>query len=343
MVFSTLLILGLAQASLEVSKDCPKYDCAQDASEFPFPSSCLQQLGNTYYARPCKYGYICNAIERTEANCTYPVYQHHQKLAGEKCTYDSDCTDNNYCVDKKCKGLGLNKTCAFNGDCDAGLFCFNDLCKKQLKAGEVGCLEDADCENDSGCELNSETNRNDNLCRKYFSVEDYGALEGCKKQGQVNYICKSGFCALIGEESQCYPAPVSNGTLPIKCNATCTSGLTGEDKQVFNSSCTCGYNKKGQSYCGLFPGDKEFKKYSSMVKDWVDSEHGLKCNTQSRFGENCMRTYWDDDKVDEMIYKYFYATHYALLNDIEECVEKVYFPKLYPDLYPGLKGQSPVS
>lgn len=331
-----LLVFGLIASSLEIlteeASSCPLYKCKDSSSIFPDASTCMihNQTTNTYYVHPCDEGYICLLGQSDHiANCSYNnPHESHVKLAGVACIYDEDCYGSNTCVSGFCKGAFVSQKCSINEDCDVNLFCLNDVCADQVEAGKTGCLSDSDCVNNAGCDVESKVERSLNLCRTYFGLLDYESLQNCTSDGYINYLCDSGYCALIGEESQCWPAPVSKTSLPVKCSesSVCTSKPSGKVDLIFNTECGCGKNSFGDMYCGPFAGDVPYQKYSDIIKEWTKSSGILKCNTEGRFGTNCMLTYWTKDKAAELNYYYYYSYMYQTLYNAPDCVAQVYFP-----------------
>ena len=319
------VFIAFAAVAHAVTKDCFAYKCSSHLAR----DECLKfnEEDQAYLIKPCKEDKVCNAdpvnIPDT-ATCEDPPSAKSTYLAGEKCSNSDDCWPGVSCQSGKCKGRSRGGTCTTNMECDVGLYCKAGLCSSQIHIGHTGCLIDADCVNNAGCDINSSTNRDLNVCKEYFKLDDYETLGSCETEGEVNYLCESLFCINLGEASQCFPAPVSNHTLPVKCDSDgmCVSSKTGEVNKVFGTSCDCGYNTKGQSYCELHTGDAPYRDYAKKIKEWVDSEHSLKCNTEGRFGDNCMKTYWSDEDFNEFVYREMSALHYQLLYGSEGCTQQ---------------------
>ena len=332
MVVLVGLLAFLTSYTQGKSMNCSKYICS--TQRFEYPSNCMvySSLQNTYYVNPCEHGYFCDVTKNSDsANCTYKQpYVPSNKLPGESCNYDIDCYKSNSCVDGKCVGKQLNQECQKNQDCDVGLYCFNQKCQQQIKENGVGCLKDADCTNDCGCENFDQNKTKTNVCKKYFSVPNYEVLQQNCGKGYVDYLCESGFCVDVGV-SMCYPAPISNHSLPVKCsgNSDCTSSPAGQSGVIVQGKCSCGFNAQGQSYCEQFAGDPVQTKFAEKVREWVRSEGILKCNTEARFGENCMKEYWSEEDTYELYYYLWYSFQYAYSVDAPDCLREVYLPHLY--------------
>lgn len=332
----TLIALSQVKA---LSLTCPAYKC--NKTNLPNQSSCsyLNITSNITYVNPCKDDYICMITSSTTSQCQYKSsYTANSQVSGAKCSYNQDCTKSNTCIQNTCHGLSINAPCKSHLDCDIGLFCtlLNMTCIPQLKKGQLGCYEDANCVNNAGCQVFSQSNPENNVCTEYFSIEDYEVLTGCNTTGDVNYLCKSGFCVDIGT-SLCYPAPISEKKTPISCtnNTVCISKLTGKAGQVFTTGCSCGLNSESDMFCNIFPGDDVYNDYDSMVRDWITSGNIMKCNTYGRFGSSCMKSYWSDSKYKEFVRKMYKALYYPRFVNAEECALQMAFPEYYEFLDKG--------
>lgn len=318
------------------SQVCSQFQCETKNYPSQDESDCYVQDTQTgvIYPRPCKYGYQCFYSNKSYS-CQYPSpYTPGTKVAGTKCEYDQDCVTNNLCIDKKCQGLPQTHPCKSHLDCDVGLYCspINSTCTPQLAIGQLGCLEDAYCVNNAGCQIYSAKDPSMNICTKYFSLDDYHALLGCSSKGEINYLCESGYCIDFGV-SICYPAPkllLGSGKV---CNtaADCASSETGMFNLIFYSTCQCGLNSEGFQYCSLMPGDSIYDSYDSMVREWIGSKYIKNCNTYGRFGKGCMETYWGSKKTKEFTYKEFKAMNFTYYYDAVDCALETIYPG-YVDL-----------
>jgi hypothetical protein len=90
-------------------------------------------------------------------------------------------------------------------------------------------------------------------------------------------------------------------------------------------------NPHGQGYCDLFPGDKPFKDYIKMKKDWISKGYLRKCNTLRRFSRECISSHYSKSYAYEFEYKTFKALQYSLIQDAEDCSLKVILPDFYKD------------
>lgn len=324
-------ILFFGVMTMAMAQVCPQYECETETFPIKDESVCLVEdtLSNVFYARPCKWGYKC-MMSRNSWTCQYPSDQRVAvKVAGTSCNYDQECVANNLCIKNVCVGLPLAASCKVHTDCDVGLFCskFSLKCSKQIKIDEIGCTEDADCVNNAGCQIYSNSDPSVNVCTKYFSLDNYHALLGCSASGEINYLCESGFCMNIGM-SVCYPAPKhKNPTNTCSTQNDCISEKTGQLNLQFFSNCTCGLNSERSKYCTLFPGDNIYNDYDDMVRNWIESDDAKKCNTYGRFGKYCMERHKSKSWLAEFTYKEYKAMSFAQVHNANECVLKTLIPE----------------
>jgi len=313
---------------------CPKYKCKPKDYKFPDASICMiyNSTDTTYYVNGCDHGYYCAALlEEKIASCTKPLPPvPNTRLPGESCFYAEDCYVNSTCIDGHCKGVQEGYYCYTHEDCDVGLRCNENKCKTQIPAESKGCIDDSDCVNNAGCDIQDLTDPSVNICKNYFTIENYQSVNlNCTTAGEINYMCDSGFCIQQTENSipQCYPAPKSSKKIPTPCASSndCSSKIDGNLNLNFTGECMCGLNEKGNSYCDVFPGDSPYDNYAKIIQSWVKSKAILKCNTYARFSLNCMETWWEKKKMDELIYYDYYVDIYSIIHDAEDCVIEAYF------------------
>jgi len=173
-----------------------------------------------------------------------------------------------------------------------------------------------------------------NKCVPYFTLPNYTPLFSCPSDGQIMLICSSGFCWGDGTKSMCIPAPISNGQFPLSCgaDATCVSTADKQTGATFSQVCSCGFNPTGQSYCNIFYGDKPYINALNGLQAWLSSGHVSKCNTDARFRDECIETYWGSDKYHEFKYWFTFASLYPKVLNADSCATSIMFRDYY-DLY----------
>jgi len=193
--------------------------------------------------------------------CTEPTPVLAIGYPGDACKVASDCVTKSCSITGKCAGAQLGASCLTIG-CDYGLQCDANTdftCKSQLAAQSTGCDSDYSCVNNAGC--NKTLTTLSGRCLPYFSVE-VGQVVSCDSLDgyDVNFLCKSG--AAVTEDAKqgtctCIDAPKSINPPPYKCSASqeCL-GQSSSTNKVYQSECSCGYNKNGDKYCQPFLGDK---------------------------------------------------------------------------------------
>lgn len=144
---------------------CLKYVCNEKLAINP--STCIYYGGESYYMQSCTNSpnFYCppvfNLLNQTCTTPPDPTYQ--SAFPGEFCSSDSWCKFGT-CQDYSCVAQEFGAGCSSNGECNPGLRCSNQKCVKQLQIGEQGCINDYDCVNNAGCDIN--------VCMGYYSVQN---------------------------------------------------------------------------------------------------------------------------------------------------------------------------
>ena len=310
--------------SLVLSLDCPKYDCSLNNLELSDSSYCIYEKANTYYLNLCNsFLYRCQPIDNyNQTKCTYyDSYSPHSLLPGEKCNYASDCYQTNYCIKGVCVGTNGGEGCNSDAGCDIGYYCDESgTCAGQIPVNQYGCLYDYECVNNAGCYVLNATNPKQNQCIKYYSLENGKEFP----ISESPLLCQSAFINNLA----CHPAPVSS-KFPNQCNDDLQCTSTTISGVFFNTTCECGYNTQGFSYCNLFAGDKISQQYTVRMKKWLTSTAILKCHTLNRFEKQCITQMWDKDDAAELIYYYYYTNKFPLVYKGESCALKIFMTDYY--------------
>jgi hypothetical protein len=171
-----------------------------------------------------------------------------------------------------------------------------------FKAGRRGCLTDFDCEVDSGCNFGE--------CFSYFSLSPGEKLEKC--DNFFSFLCKSSMCDM----KKC----IKNQHL-LEFPKECTSDADCKSQDGYFSSCVCGINEMGSSFCLSFPGDQVGKEYLHSLEQWVKSKSAKKCNTRRRFTVACMDSHWEKCLMVEYLYRAYRYLDFPAIIDNPPCVE----------------------
>lgn len=299
-----------------LSLNCPSYSC--NSVGFPDSSYCIYTNSTTRYLNLCNsLTYSCQADPSAlEAKCTYTDnYIPYSLLPGASCIYSEDCFTNN-CIDGLC--IGTRGECANNSMCDVGYYCNSGYCASQILVNTYGCSTDNDCVNSAGCLLNS-TDSSKNKCVYYGSLP-----VGTKVYNSTTWLCETGFTY----NETCMKPPVSSG-LPIECdsNNDCASEISND--LTFYSSCECGWNIQGASYCSLFPGDSAVQKFLKIFYSWTSSKQILNCHTENRFENSCVIQNWDKKDSNEFVYYKDYKNLYPFIYDADICAVQIFAPEYY--------------
>ena len=86
------------------------------------------------------------------------------------------------------------------------------------------------------------------------------------------------------------------------------------------------------------PGDKVHDEWDDMVREWVESDGILKCNTAGRLGSGCMKTHWGKDRYQKYLVNWYRVAYYAGLHNAEECLIKSFIPEYYKMNFAGMYG-----
>ncbi|CAG9333380.1 unnamed protein product [Blepharisma stoltei] len=313
---------------------CPSYACKLATQEFS-QGTCIyydNTANGTYYVTNCTNTatpYCPESVGQNSTCAIKPDPASNSKWPGEKCVSDDDCGTyaSQGCVDEVCKGSAEGGSCTTHDMCDPGLYCANSTCNLQIGIGNKGCTADEECVNNAGCDIAE--NADEGTCVKYLSVAEYRRVQTCDVQKHVNRFCESNLCTTECEYSYCLPSLASENKTPNTCKTTgdCSSEQDQQFSLVLFSSCNCGYNSKGNAYCGLFPGDKEYSEYLDSLSSYVDSDSILDCNTLRRFSTVCMKDWWGAKNT--AIYSYYLTVvgSYSDIQENDDCVANVFNSK----------------
>lgn len=262
---------------------CGAYACASNSKSKPEKESCIwSNTSNSYNLWPCSSGYTCNL---TSTACTKNTEKLVYVNVGEACNSNSLCLVG-VCTNDVCKGFGQNKTCTSHDQCDPGLRCYdgNNTCQPQIQVGQTGCKSYLDCVNWASCNTTGSSQKG--TCIEYASVQLGKAVSDCV--GGFSYLCSFGACTkstLFSSIGTCIYPPVS--LLPNPKSCTSSSQCTGSSGgQIVTSSCDCGLNANGTSYCAPFLGDLPGQ---TLIQTWKKALMlAGACNTAHRSSDGCM-------------------------------------------------------
>ncbi|CAG9316793.1 unnamed protein product [Blepharisma stoltei] len=336
-----LIFIISAYAVEEIEKNyCWSYQCKTNTTTFN-SSTCIYP--NTLYST-----YVLNACTSSSTPYCPPIYGTYQNSScttipdttavtnlypGETCSANSMCASNN-CTKAHCVGVSLNGTCTKHDYCGPGLRCASGTCKALLNINEVGCTTDYDCVPKAGCNITS----TGGVCVEYFSLPLSSVISNCTKtkQGGYSNLCKSGVClytSLFSTKGTCSNAPTSVATTPQQC--TSDSQCMGKtETNTYFTSCQCGMNPSGLSYCQPFYGDSPYLNYISSYRTFMWSEALDKCNTVRRFDDNCWKMTVGQNYTNLYVSKY-QIENYPQLQNNDACTKTIYFSNYYSKTYSG--------
>ena len=308
------------------SQSCQKFTCG----ELDSPFGCISSVSSDVTLSPCASSAlsICPYTDFTSnSTCvSLPSSPYNTSWPGDFCYSNSTCIAPGYCSNAKCQGELSSSVCTDAGDCAPGNRCVSGTCKVQLYIGfndgsfTMNCTSDYDCVNDAACESGN--------CFRYFSRSEGEFVENCTFG--VNWLCESGMCY---DQICVSPLVQSLNPAPFICKSDddCVSDyyLDGPDPFSLNSSCQCGFNGNGYSYCTLFPGDLLQTKYRSILIEWIDSDEIFNCHSYSRFKLDCIKLYWTKEKYLEYAYYFLYTTMYPQITNNPLCVQQLITYQFY--------------
>jgi hypothetical protein len=311
---------------------CPSWTCAgfnmtqcliyEEGSNSVFLNSCgsgLQMYGgllditNSYCDTSSfsSYRYAnvsCEALPA--ASGLYP---------GSSCSSNSACISG-VCTSGICVGLAEGSSCSLTQDCNLGLHCNSTkFCSSLINAGQDGCESDFDCALNSACNLVSGTGK----CVELMSLKKGDAVT-CSASNGHSLFCETGTCTItnaVTSAGTCTSAPkLSSGTFPKICGANSDCVGSNSEGETFSSSCDCGYNQFGHSYCQAFPGDEPWAIFLPVYKTVTQTNSVTACHSQNRYSGACLDALAQQknlDLNDAVSVLYYNATNYGdfLYND----------------------------
>jgi hypothetical protein len=91
---------------------------------------------------------------------------------------------------------------------------------------------------------------------------------------------------------------------------------------IYYGNCTCGYNSEAEAFCTLFPGDDLYQNYYLSLENWLFSEISGRCNTQRRFNQYCIDSFWDEPNTQELQIFYAWYSNFSLIQHNPTCVKE---------------------
>ncbi|MCQ2816568.1 MAG: hypothetical protein MJ252_04790, partial [archaeon] len=282
-----------------------------------------------------KYSY-CNVYdslfseEVTEMNCTKGDQIKNPTYPGGFCNSDDECIYG-LCIDSKCQNknklIGNQNECEYNIDCSIGESCINNKCEELRSIGK-------ECKNSFECKFNLICI--DSKCENNFYFKDgtditlyvkrYDSLpEVYCQSGGYYYIKETGkyFCDTLTNKDSSY----------LRCRETCEYKISNGTIINQDDKCLCGYNKNRNRYCALGNGEKIFKEFIDLKKEYLKNEDYIKyCHTVERLSDNfCIELRNQKRSVSfrRFVQKYnnarILAKEYPHLQDADECVKYTMF------------------
>ncbi|CAG9335575.1 unnamed protein product [Blepharisma stoltei] len=325
---------------------CSKYTCKTETQKFT-SETCgyFNPEDQVIYSKPCKNSadtcFTTQLLSNRTCSNNPPV---EISLPGDECSDLGNCywDSSISCKKGRCQGDGLGKTCTSSLQCNPGASCQSIdgvmQCAPLIGIGETGCLEQYDCTYNGGCNISSTNDPTKNTCIKYGSLAS--GTEISEETCTVNSnVCSSTKCAKNNEGKFLCTGPiVSNGQIPVQCTyaynstAGCESKVDTSTGAEIYTICNCAWNKNGDSYCGLQPGDSPQAALLTEIQNWQNSAAIEKCHTYWRNPTfvnskiQCAYEYYGSKPYSILLYRYIYAIMYVAAFNSEDCVLNTFFP-----------------
>ncbi|CAG9323147.1 unnamed protein product [Blepharisma stoltei] len=300
---------------------CKSYSCKTSNVTIP-TGSCGLVSGTNVYLTPCSSTSTTPYCNTTNLNLTCratPAVAALQNYPGEPCSAQTDCKFG-ICTSSKCTGQSKGDTCTLHEQCNPGLMCSaGGVCATQIGIGVSGCRSYLDCVNYASC--NATYSSSNGTCTQYSTVANGLVVTDC--QNGLSEMCASGYCTktgnFYGQLGVCSTAPTSSKTLPTNCTQN-TDCLGTDGTNMYLSTCQCGYNSAGQSYCNPFIGDAPGQ---SLINKWVTAlkASASVCNTVRRDADSCLSLI---GKLDDINAADFYWNYYPKVQGNDLCVQSIY-------------------
>ncbi|OMJ75904.1 hypothetical protein SteCoe_24844 [Stentor coeruleus] len=313
---------------------CKAYGCASPTQSWT-GNTCVtfNEGSNIYNLNPCdslsetNYCHleIAQANKWSNVTCTVSPIDP-PNYPGESCTNNTDCISN-ICVSGVCKGTAQGGSCTSSSQCNVGLYCISQnymfTCQPLIGVNEYGCTSDYDCINTAGCLFN--VTGEPGICTYYYSLA-IGTPIICNSASGLNEFCQTGTCYSTGysQYGNCTEAPVSKNPLGVPCttNSQCTG--TNSYNLPFQSTCTCGYNPNGNSYCQPFLGDPPGIAFMTFIKTFLGKSGPINlCQTTRRYSKDCYQIYANHTNTMFNVWylDFLNFTSFPYLIDNDQCVK----------------------
>ena len=266
-----ILLLLTIVFTLEDLPKCPIYDCNLEGEQCAKLNITKDKI--TFHLKPCKNNQFCNIeFNKIPSLCsgsiTIPT-----RYPGEYCKYNAECLAGK-CIQNKCypKDYEHNKTypCKDDVDCNPGLYCINASCKKAMRLNDT-CDENKKCSVPFVCNefVNKSSNKTGKRCINMGTIkvgEKANTPAACESFYIKNGLCQERVKLIDGIDT------------PILCNETYDKCYYEDDTYT---SCECGLDKKGNSYCIPVRNSNHMKKYfeyaRSLSPDTCHISKGVLC------------------------------------------------------------------
>ena len=210
----------------------------------------------TWELTECPEYQFCNIANSKNRSCISPSSLESYLVPGETCKNDGECYSGVCGGNKRCTASGTKAgdKCSYDYDCSMGMFCNSGGCKALATVGSACDPVSAKCVNTASCvqfkciykaSLSiGDLTTDPFACKSLFALYDHQ------------------------DQFKCHQPPILNQYkgIPITCTPgnICTYHFDPADKEInYTTTCKCGINPSGNAYCN--PGAGSYAKYMSFV------------------------------------------------------------------------------
>ena len=326
-----MAILSLLGVWLTFAVACDPYKC--DSKNFiTDATACQTQDQGTYYLKVCSDGYTCDTSSGTCAFAPSPYPTAGFANINEACTYTIDCLHGGTCRNGHCQGKAKGESCTADEHCNKGLYCgSSDECVEMYDVGEAGCRTDFECVPQAGCDIVS--GGTSGKCVQMYTGKPGTPVEYCDGEYADHNLCQSGKCWRNNGRKGICSSFIRNSQYnknetetAYTCSSTCTSEVDPLVEKSAETSCECGENTDGLSYCQPFPGDKPAREYFEQLARWTASTAIQNCNARNEVGEptSCMKTWWDPVNYARFNFYKTRLDSWTKVQSNDQCVRQIY-------------------
>jgi len=302
---------------------CPAYRCSPVSS---LACSYYDLSDNANYLTPCS-----NATSENYCDWALFYQERYENITcnepskvsglfpGEPCAEDTNCISGK-CEYAICVGLSMGDNCTDTSECDVGMRC-STTCQPLLQIGDFGCYKNPDCNIDAGCYILPGKTQGE--CIPYFSLP-IGEYVECLNPYGFQSLCRNATCSIDEKgNGYCTVPPQNTKGFPALCTTDSDCVGMNSKSESFYSTCECGFNSQGNSYCVPFTGDQPGLDFVALSIDLLQEKLVMACHTQMREEISCFTrmTVLLKLSVTKTVQTFYNFYNYGMYLDNDDCVK----------------------